>query len=323
MPVALVTGITGQDGGYLAERLVAEGWQVHGTTRPGEPVPEHLHDLGAAVEVHELDLRDTDRVNGLLRSIEPTEVYNLAGISSVAQSWLEPVLTAQVNGVAVVGLLEGVRSVQESAGRQVRVLQASSAEIFAASTDVPQTERTSIAPRSPYGASKAFAHHLCQLFRDVGVHASTVVLYNHESPRRPETFVTRKITRTVAAIADGRASELVLGNIGSRRDWGWAPEYVDAMVRAVRHDEPDDFVIATGVAHSVADFVAAAFARVGIDDWRPHVRTDAAFARQVDPIELVGDASKAELVLGWRPEVAFGEIVGRMVDADRAQSPAR
>jgi GDPmannose 4,6-dehydratase len=175
-----------------------------------------------------------------------------------------------------------------------------------------------VAPRSPYGASKAFAHHLCQLFRGVGVHAATVILYNHESPRRPPSFVTCKITSTVAAIADGRADELVLGNLEPRRDWGWAPDYVDAMVRAVRHEEPDEFVVATGVGHSIADFVAAAFARVGIEDWQAHVRTDPAFSRAVDPVELVGDAGNAARLLGWRPQVGFADLVGRMVDADRA-----
>ncbi len=318
MPSALVTGVTGQDGGYLAERLVADGWQVHGTSLHGERVPDHLVALGESVVVHELDLRDVDRLCALLDLARPDEVYNLAGISSVAVSWQQPVLTSQVNGVAVAGLLEGVRASQERTGRRIRVLQASSAELFAGSRSAPQDESTAITPRSPYGASKAYAHHLCQLFRGVGVHASTVVLYNHESPRRPDSFVTRKITKTVAAIADGQDVQLVLGNLTPRRDWGWAPEYVDAMIRAVRYKEPDDFVVATGVGHSVADFVAAAFARVGIEDWHAHVRTDPAFARSVDPVELVGDSSKAADVLGWRPQVHFRELVGRMVDADRS-----
>lgn len=318
MPTALITGVTGQDGGYLAEQLAAEGWQIHGTVRPGEEVPAHLRLLGDAVVLHDLDLRDTTGLELLLEQSCPVEVYNLAGISSVGQSWQEPVLTSQVNGVAVASLLEGVRRLQERTGVPVRVLQASSAELFAGSSSVPQDESTPISPRSPYGASKAYAHHLCQLFRGVGVHASTAVLYNHESPRRPDSFVTRKITKTVAAIADGRAHGLVLGNLAPRRDWGWAPEYVDAMVRVARHDVPDDFVIATGIGHSVADFVAAAFARVGIQNWQSMVSTDPQFSRTVDPVELVGDASKAADVLGWRPAVGFTELVGMMVDADRA-----
>jgi GDPmannose 4,6-dehydratase len=318
VPVALVTGITGQDGGYLTERLVADGWQVHGTVRPGEEIPAHLTALGDAVHLHDVDLRDLDRLGAVLTQAAPSEVYNLAGISSVGESWQQPVLAAQVNGVAVAGLLEAVRATQERTGQQVRFLQASSAELFAGATCAPQDETTPITPGSPYGASKAFAHHLCQLYRGKDVHATTVILFNHESPRRPTSFVTRKITSTVAAIADGRADELVLGNLTPRRDWGWAPEYVDAMVRAVRHEVPDDFVVATGVGHSVADLVQAAFAHVGISDWEQHLRSDPAFSRSVDPVELVGNARKAAEVLGWVPQVSFTELVGRMVDADRA-----
>lgn len=314
---ALVTGVTGQDGGYLTEQLVADGWQVHGTRLLAEQVPAHLTALGGAVTVHEVDLRDGARLEVLLAQTRPDEVYNLAGVSSVAMSWDQPVLTAQVNGVAVAGLLHAIVRQEQAQGTGIRYLQASSAELFAGSTAAPQDERTEIAPRSPYGAAKAFAHHLVQLYRGAGVHASSVILYNHESPRRPDSFVTRKITRTVAGIADGTASRLALGNLSPRRDWGWAPEYVDAMVRVLRHGTPDDFVIATGVGHSVADFVAAAFARIGIEDWRAHVDLDPAFARAVDPVELVGDASKARELLGWVPRVGFTELVGRMVDADR------
>jgi GDPmannose 4,6-dehydratase len=322
VPVALITGICGQDGSYLAERLVEDGWTVHGTVRPGEDVPPYVRALGPEVLLHELDLRDTGRLEQLLLDAVPAEVYNLAGVSSVGLSWQEPVLTAQVNAIAVSALLKAVQRLQEAAGHRVRFLQASSAEIFAGATSSPQDETTAITPRSPYGAAKAHAHHLCQLYRSDDVHASTVVLYNHESPRRPDSFVTRKITKTVAAIIDGRADELVLGNLSPRRDWGWAPEYVDAMVRAVRHASPDDFVVATGVGHSVADFVAAAFARVGITDWQAYVRTDASFARSVDPVDLVGNASKAADLLGWRPVVGFAELVGRMVDADQLRARA-
>jgi GDPmannose 4,6-dehydratase len=322
VPTALVTGITGQDGSYLAERLLGEGWTVHGTVRPGEELPEYVVSLDGSLVLHEVDLRDIDRLQQLLRDTTPQEVYNLAGVSSVGLSWQQPVLTAQVNAMAVSALLDAVQRLQEAAGHRVRFLQASSAELFAGAATSPQDETTAITPRSPYGAAKAHAHHLCQLYRAVDVHASTVVLYNHESPRRPDSFVTRKITKTVAAIADENADELVLGNLSPRRDWGWAPEYVDAMVRAVRHDTPDDFVVATGVGHSVADFVAAAFARVGIADWQQYVRTDAAFTRSVVPVDLVGNASKAADLLGWRPLVGFTELVGRMVDADRSSASA-
>jgi GDPmannose 4,6-dehydratase len=272
------------------------------------------------VVLHEVDLRDTDHLQQLLSDTTPVEIYNLAGITSVGLSWQQPMLTAQVNAVAVAALLEGVQRLQDDSGQQVRFLQASSAELFAGTKSAPQDEATAITPKSPYGASKAHAHHLCQVFRAVGVHASAVVLYNHESPRRPTSFVTRKITSTVAAIADGRASELVLGTLSSRRDWGWAPEYVDAMVLALRHRTPEDFILATGVAHSVEDFVETAFGCVGITDWRSYVRTDPAFARAADPGELVGDASKARHLLGWRPATAFEQVVQRMVDADRREA---
>ena len=317
MPTALVTGITGQDGGYLAEALVGEGRQVVGVVRPGEALPAHLTALGDAVTTYEGDLLDGTVLAKAFEEAAPDEVYNLAGISSVAQSWQEPVLTARVNGELVAQLLE-LAWQRHEAGHAVRVVQASSAEVFAGSGVVPQDESTPLSPRTPYGAAKAFAHQLVQVYRERGLHACNAVLYNHESPRRPDTFVTRKITSTVAAIADGRADRLVLGNLDARRDWGWAPEYVDGMVRALRHEVPGDWVLATGEAHSVRDFVAAAFAHVGIADWERYVETDPAFARPVDAPELVGDASKAARLLGWRASVRLPELVGRMVDADRA-----
>lgn len=307
---ALVTGVTGQDGGYLAELLLGQGVAVHGVTRAGEVPPDHLP---AEVVLHEADLLDEGAAAGLLAEVGPGEVYNLVGVSSVAQSWQDPVLTARVNGEVVARLLQAAWD-QPGA---VRFLQASSAEIFAGSGVVPQDEKTPVTPRSPYGASKAFAHQLVQVYRARGMHAVNAVLYNHESPRRPTTFVTRKITSTVAAIADGRADELVLGSLDAVRDWGWAPEYLDGMVRAIRFDDPQDWVLATGTAHSVRDFVAAAFAHVGIDDWQARVRTDPAFVRPTDAPELVGDAGKAARLLGWVPQVGLAELVGRMVDADR------
>ena len=313
---ALVTGITGQDGGYLAEQLAAEGTSVHGLLRPGEVLPTHLQALGDAVVVHTADLASADALEGVLRASRPDEVYNLAGISSVALSWEQPALTAEVNGTFVARLLQAVLVEQERRGERVAVVQASSAEVFGGARLAPQDESTAVSPRSPYGASKAFAHHLVQVFRSRGLHASNAVLYNHESPRRPVTFVTRKITSTVAAIAEGRAQELVLGNLDARRDWGWAPEYVDALVRLARHDAADDVVVATGVAHTVADFVAAAFARVGLQDWQDRVRTDPAFVRPADAVELVGDPAKALRLLGWAPRTSFEDLVGRMVEAD-------
>jgi len=309
VPTALVTGITGQDGGYLAEQLLDAGFAVHGVRRPGEPVPDHVP---PSVTVHEAELLDGS-FDAVFTEVGPDEVYNFAGVSSVALSWQDPVTTARVNGEFVARLLE----LAWQAPQSVRVLQASSAEVFAGSGVVPQDETTPLAPRSPYGASKAFAHHLVQVYRARGLHAVNAVLYNHESPRRPETFVTRKITRAVAAIADGGADELVLGSLDARRDWGWAPEYVAGMSSALRHAEPQDWVLATGTSYSVSDFVAAAFAHVGIVDWQRHVSTDPSFVRPTEAPDLVGDASKAAELLGWTATVGLPELVGRMVDADR------
>lgn len=305
---AFITGIGGQDGTYLAERLVAEGMEVHALVLAADGHPAHCPD---DVVLHTGDLGDVDAMRRLVLDLGPQEVYNLAAISSVAQSWDEPDRTAHVNGHAAVALMESARQVGD-----VRLVQASSAEIFGEASESPQDEETPIAPVNPYGAAKAFAHLSARVFRQRDLHVSSVILYNHESPRRHPRFVTRKITSTVAAIARGDADELVLGNLDARRDWGWAPDYVDAMVRAARADAPSDYVVATGRAHSVRDFVAAAFTAAGIDDWEPLVRQDEAFFRPADPTELVGDASRAHEELGWAPTVKFTELVRRMVAAD-------
>ena len=318
MPVAFLTGVAGQDGSYLAERLVADGWRVHGLVRPGHG-PGRPHPAG--VTLHNGDLADIDRVGDLISSLRPDEIYNLGGIASVAQSWQEPLPTARASGLGAAGLLEAAWRLTQ-AGHAVRVLQASSAEIFGTPTESPQDELTPIRPVSPYGAAKAFAHHLVGVYRGRGLAATSCILYNHESPRRPTTYVTRKISWAVAHIAAGQQDTLRLGSLDTRRDWGWAPDYVDAMVRAVRHPESDDFVIATGTAHSILDFVTASFARVGIVDWYRHVTLDPGLVRPADPAELVGDAGKARAVLDWRPTVSFDEIVERMVDTDRAELAA-
>ena len=305
---ALITGIGGQDGSYLAERLVADGLEVHALVFRSDGPPAFCPD---EVVLHVGDVGDVESTRRLVHEVAPGELYNLAAISSVAQSWDEPDRTAHVNGQAAVALMESARQVGG-----VRFVQASSAEIFGEPSQAPQTEDTAIRPVNPYGAAKAFAHLAARVFRQRDLHVSSAVLYNHESPRRDRRFVTRKITSTVAAIARGEADELVLGNLEARRDWGWAPDYVDAMVRAARADEPDDYVVATGRAHSVRDFVAAAFDAAGVTDWEAVVRQDAAFFRPADPTELVGDASRAREVLGWRPTLGFAEIVARMVAAD-------
>jgi len=315
MPTAFITGITGQDGGYLAEQLLAQGSSVHGLVRSAAEVAPTIAAY-PGVSLHVADLTDTAAVAGLLAEIAPDEIYNLAGISSVARSWQEPVATGLVSGLAAAGVLQSAFELSERTGRRVAVVQASSAEIFGNPGVWPQDESTPIAPVTPYGAAKAYAHHMARVYRARGLHAANVILYNHESPRRPPAFVTRKITQGAAMIARGEQDELALGNLDARRDWGWAPDYVDAMVRAARHDMADDYVIATGRSHSVAEFVAAAFRAAGIDDWERHVRVDPAFVRPVDAVELTGDASRARVRLGWAPTVGFDEVVARMVRAD-------
>lgn len=318
MTRAFITGVAGQDGSLLAERLVAEGVEVHGLVRSQQELEAGRVVLPTDVRLHVGDLVDSDRVSGLLREVGPDEVYNLGGISSVAFSWEHPVSTGAVSGVGAAAVFEAAWQSQENSGRQVRVVQASSSEVFGEPDRVPQDESTRVRPVSPYGAAKAYAHLMAQVYRGRGLHVASCILYNHESPRRPTTFVTRKITEAAARIAAEGGGTLAMGNLDVGRDWGWAPDYVDALVRSARHRVADDFVIATGRTHTVADFVAAAFARVGITDWRDHVRVDPRFVRPADPTTMVGDATRARTELGWAPTVPFEEIVGRMVDHDVA-----
>lgn len=314
MSRALITGATGQDGSYLGERLVAEGLEVHALVLPGATPPAAA--WAGAVHWHPGDLADTTGLEALVAEVAPHEVYNLGGQSSVARSWADPVETARTTGLGAVALMEAARRLQERSGEPVRFVQASSAEIFGSPGTSPQDEATPVAPVSPYGAAKAHAHQMASVLRSRGLGVSSVILYNHESPRRPTTFVTRKITHTAAAIARGRADELVLGNLDAERDWGWAPDYVDALVRAVRAPVADDFVVATGEAHSVREFVAAAFAEAGVDDWGRFVRVDPALVRPADPARLCGDAGKARRELGWAPTLSFAEMVGALMRAD-------
>jgi GDPmannose 4,6-dehydratase len=301
---ALITGVTGQDGWYLSEILAEQGYDVFGlvTSDDSAAVPPYVTAFSG-------DLRDRDSIATALDETEPDEVYNLASMSSVALSWREPELVGDVNGLGTMRLLAALH------GRDVRFVQASSAEIFGTASP-PQDETTPIAPTTPYGASKAFAHHAVAVYREAGLHASSVILFNHESPRRPDTFVTRKITKQVAAIAAGSTEPLRLGTLDVRRDWGYARDYAAAMTLVARHDEPSDFVIATGVSHTIADFAATAFKCVGIDDWLAHVVLDPEYARQGDSPEQRGDAAKARKLLGWAPTVEFDELVLLMVDND-------
>lgn len=308
---ALVTGVTGQDGSYLAERLLADGWAVTGLVRsPDEQVVE-------GVETSVGDLADADVFGRLLEQAQPDVVFHLAGISSVAASWQEPARCVDLVGAATARLLEAALPPGTEPGSGPRLVLASSAEVFGGATASPQDETTPVSPVSPYGAAKALVLALGQVYRAAGHHVSSAVLFNHESPRRPTAFVTRKITSGAVEVAAGRSDELRLGNLAAVRDWGWAPDYVDAMVRMSRADAPDDYVVATGVPHTVEDFVAAAFTAAGVPDWRRHVVVDPRFFRPVDGVALVGDAARAHERLGWRPTVGFEETVARMVEADQ------
>ena len=314
MPRAFVTGITGQDGSYLSEQLLAKGWELHALVqaeaRKGQ---QPLHDQ---VVSHEGDLKDFKSIGRIIDMVEPDVVFNLGGISSVATSWEEPAATGQISGVAVASMLDTCLRLQVRTGKEVRFVQASSSEIFGNADQVPQSEQTSILPISPYGVAKAYAHHSVRLYRAKGLFASSGILYNHESPRRPQSFVTRKITSAAAAIAAGKSDRLMMGSLDVKRDWGWAPDYVDALIRASAATEADDYVIATGVSHSVREFVTQAFKAVGISDWEQYVGLDERFVRPADAHEMRGDASKALSLLGWKPTVGFSEVVSRMAKHD-------
>lgn len=318
VPRAFVTGITGQDGGYLTEQLLAEGTEVHGLARIGDDdAVRDLHSRAPGVVLHWGDLDDANRLSQLVADIRPDEIYNLAGISSVAYSWQEPVLTARLSGVAAAVLFEAAWRLQEDTGSRVACMQASSAEIFGDADASPQDESTPVRPVSPYGAAKAYAHHMAGVYRGRGLHVATCILFNHESPRRPLAFVTRKITAAAARISADGSGVIRLGNLDARRDWGWAPDYVDAMVRAARYEVAGDYVVATGETHTVAEFAEAALRRAGIgDDWRDHVEVDPEFLRPSEAPTLVGDAGKARRELGWEPTLTFEAVVGRMVDHD-------
>jgi GDPmannose 4,6-dehydratase len=306
MPRALITGITGQDGWYLSELLRESGHEVYGLVVPGDP--QALPDGAVGIEG---DSRDTGSLVAALETAQPDVIYNLASISSVADSWAHPELAADINGVGTLRLLAAIHD----KGSPIRFVQASSAEVFG-DAPAPQDEQTPIRPVSPYGAAKAFAQHAVSAYRAAGVWAAAAILYNHESPRRPDKFVTRKITATVARIADGSDENLVLGNLDARRDWGYARDYMQAMTLMAGQAEPCDYVIATGVSHTVRDFVAAAFTHVGISDWESRVTSDPAFTRATDAGEQRGDATKIRRELGWAPSIDFASLVGLMVDTD-------
>jgi GDPmannose 4,6-dehydratase len=313
-PRALITGIGGQDGSLLAELLLDQGYEVFGVVR--RAASESYPNLAAVrdrVELFQADLLDQLSLVKTLRDVRPLEVYNLASPSFVPISWEQPVVTAQFAAVGVTSLLEAVRLVDA----RIRFYQASSSEIFGDPVEAPQSEETPVAPVTPYGVAKAYAHLIVRSYRRrYGLHASSGILYNHESPRRPLDFVPRKVARAAAAISLGLESELTVGDLEARRDWGYAGDYVRAMWLMLQQDEPDDYVVASGVTHSVRDLVEAAFRHVGLD-WRDHVRTDPALERgRAELHNLVGNASKARVQLGWSPTVDFEHLVHALVDAD-------
>src|SRR3954451_681446 len=317
---ALITGITGQDGSYLAELLLAKGYEVHGLIRRSSSFStgriDHLykdpHEAGARLFLHYADLTDSSSLIGHLHRIKPAEVYNLGAQSHVKVSFEMPEFTAETAGMGTLRMLEAVRT----ADCPIRFYQAGSSEMSGEVPETPQSERTPFRPRSPYAIAKVFAHWMTVQYRDAyGLHASNGILFNHESPRRGGTFVTRKVTRGIAAILKGTEEHLYLGNLDARRDWGYAPEYVEAMWRMLQQDEPDDYVVATGEMHTVRELVEEAFRLVGLD-WERYVRIDERYFRPTEVNELCGDASKAASVLGWRPTITFHGLVRLMLEAD-------
>lgn len=314
-PRALITGIGGQDGSLLAEFLLEQDYEVYGVVRRSGRY-DNLSAIESRVSLMQADLLDQFSLVRALEHCRPHEVYNLASVSFVPVSWDQPVLTAELAAVGTTTLLESIRRVD----RDIRFYQASSSEIFGEPLETPQTEATPLAPFTPYGVAKAYAHFITRSYRRrYGLHASSGILYNHESPRRPLEFLPRKVAHGAAAISLGLERQLWLGDLGARRDWGWAGDYVQAMWLMLQREEPGDFVIATGVTHSVEELVACAFERVGLE-WRDHVQIDESLRRgRAELHHLVGDATKAQDLLGWKPSISFEELVHMLVDAEAAR----
>jgi GDPmannose 4,6-dehydratase len=311
---ALVTGVTGQDGSYLAELLLEKGYEVHGMVRRASTEKfdriEHIRDR---ITLHQGDLLDQRSLVDALRASKPSEIYNLAAMSFVAVSWIQPTLTAEFTGVGVTRMLEAMREVCPEA----RFYQASSSEMFGKVLEVPQTETTPFYPRSPYGVAKAYGHFITVNYREsYDLHATSGILFNHESPRRGLEFVTRKITWHAAAIKHGLRSEVRLGNLDAERDWGYAKDYVEAMWLMLQRDIPEDYVIATGEAHSVRECCEVAFDEAGLGDFEQYVTIDPSFVRPAEVDHLIGDPGKAERDLGWKPQTSFEELIRLMTRAD-------
>jgi len=318
---ALITGITGQDGLYLSELLLSKGYEVYGLIRgQNNPKLDLVRTTVPGVKLVTGDLTDMSSLIRALEFAQPDEVYNLGAISFVAYSWDNALLTSEVTGKGVLNILEAVRLYSHDDPRKVRFYQASSSEMFGKVQEVPQRENTLLWPRSPYGVAKVFGHYMTINYREsYGMHASSGILFNHESPRRGPEFVTRKVTQAVARISLGLQDGLTLGNLDAKRDWGFAGDYVEAMWRMLQQPDGDDFVVATGETHSIRDLLDVAFAHVGIDDWSTYVSQDPRFMRPAEVDLLIGDPAKAHDVLGWRREVDFAELVAMMVDNDLAE----
>ncbi|MEO6025358.1 MAG: GDP-mannose 4,6-dehydratase [Candidatus Binatia bacterium] len=316
MKRALITGITGQDGSYLAEFLLAKGYDVFGMVRRASTENfERIEPFRDRITLVQADLLDPMSLITMLADVRPQELYNLAAQSFVPTSWAQPVLTAEFDAIGVTRVLEAIRLVD----KQIRFYQASSSEMFGKVREVPQSEMTPFHPRSPYGVAKVYAHYITVNYREsYDMFACSGILFNHESPRRGKEFVTRKVTEAVARIHLGLQKELRLGNLEARRDWGFAGDYVEAMWMMLQQDEPDDFVVATGESHTVGALAEIAFRHVGLD-WKTYVREDPSLKRPAEVDLLVGDASKARTKLGWQPRVSFAQLIAMMVDADVAR----
>ncbi len=321
---ALITGITGQDGSYLAEFLLGKGYDVHGIVRRsstfGTDRIEHIykdpHDAGARLHLHYGDLTDGNCLSKIVRDVKPTEVYNLGAQSHVRVSFDQPVYTADADGVGALKLLEAIRDFQEDSGYQIRYYQASSSEQYGKVVETPQKETTPFYPRSPYACAKVYAHWITVNYREsYNLHASCGILFNHESPRRGETFVTRKITRAVGRIKHGLQDKLYLGNLDAKRDWGFAGDYVEMMWMMLQQDEPDDYVVATGETWSVREFAERAFSYAGLNH-EDYIEIDPRYFRPAEVELLLGDPSKAKKKLGWVPRTSFQQLVEMMVDSD-------
>ena len=321
MPRALITGITGQDGLYLAESLLSKGYEVFGLIRgQNNPKYELVRTTVPGVTLLTGDLTDVSSLVRVLAASQPDEVYNLGAISFVAYSWENAALTTDVTGKGVLNILEATRLYAGDHIDRVRFYQASSSEMFGKVQQVPQNESTLLWPRSPYGVAKTFGHYMTINYREsYGMHASSGVLFNHESPRRGPEFVTRKVSQAVARIKLGLQHELVMGNLDAKRDWGFAGDYVEAMWLMLQQPTADDYVISTGETHSISELLDVAFAAGGIDDWAPYVRQAPEFMRPAEVDLLIGDATKARTTLGWKPTVSFEELVTMMVEADLAE----